>query len=392
MEQKELMEKQNFCETTVQESSGFLKNEGQKGVSAELLNGSIQPASEIEKDFTTRWESIEDLDAQKIQPFELIPDYLEPTSLLYPLVVKTPDTITCIEGWSMVQKARKEGQAVIRCYVHHLNMVSDIELSIRKTAIRIMPQAGEASYAEKMRNVAKTFYLIMDSNEPSIIFAHGGARRGLIFKGRRDENIRIVLAKRFGKCPTTITKYINHADYLSDEAMQVLVQAKADKGFFEDFQEAKMELVNSLKKQGVSKQEIVNRVSAEMIKIWNVSKKRRKKEIQNLLASLNPVQLPKNGDPSEMAKETQEEVIIVEEGNQPKEGSKEKGDSQDTIINEHSQKEEPFSEELRRKAIEVCEQLMQCFANREFPLIEIKKMLKDSIESLNEILAQIPEA
>ena len=87
MEQRELMEKQNFCETAVQESSGFLKNEGQKGVSAELLNGYIQPASEIEKDFTTRWESIEDLDTQKIQPFELIPDYLEPTSLLYPLVV-----------------------------------------------------------------------------------------------------------------------------------------------------------------------------------------------------------------------------------------------------------------------------------------------------------------
>jgi len=313
MEQKELMEKQNLCETAGQESLGFLENGEQEDISGEVDKDSMQMAWDPMENYATQPEPVEDLDPQKIQPFELIPDYLEPTSLSYPLVVKTPDSITCIEGWSMVQKAREEGQSVIRCRVHHLKMVSDVELSIRKTAIRMMPQGGEASYAEKARNVAKIYRMLKSSKENLRMFAHGRAKGVIDIYRPRDINICNLLAKRFGKWGETITKYIEHADYLTDEAMQVLVQEKADKGFFEDFQEAKIKLVNFLQKQGFSQKEIVSRVSAEIIKIWNVPRKRRKKEIRNLLVNLKSFKLQRNSDSSEVGKEKITEIFDLDE-------------------------------------------------------------------------------
>ena len=137
--------------TTDQDASGGLKTEipEENGDAAKDTGqaGSDTPqAQEAEKNFETQRESIEDLDLREIQPFQAIPDYVEPTSSLYPIVVKTPTAITCIEGWSLVEQAKEAGKSSLTCHIHHVADASQEELAIRKVASRTKPQGGIAGY------------------------------------------------------------------------------------------------------------------------------------------------------------------------------------------------------------------------------------------------------
>ena len=373
--------------------------------------GSDTPqAQEAEKNFETQRESIEDLDTDQIQPFRAIPDYVELTSSLYPIVVKTPTAITCIEGWSLVEQAKEAGKSSLTCHVHHVADASQEELAIRKVASRTKPLGGIAGYAEKARNVSKAFLMVKESNENPIVFAHGGARRGIVFASTRDENIRIVLGKRLEKSQATIGKYINHGDYIGDEEMQILGQGDADKEFFEAFQEVKMKLVEHLKGQRVSQDEIVSRVSEEILRVHQVPKKTRSQEIKNLLASLAPDQPLQNTSAVEpvesepvptTAHAEEREVTSVGEEEAVPEGEEEVGEENTDpevellppILLTDSQEDQTFDDDdIRNRGIAICEELKRYFANREIPLLETKQLMRPLIGTLNGILAEIPEA
>lgn len=369
-------------------------------------------AQEAEKNFATQRETIEDLDPREIQPFQAIPDYVEPTSSLYPIVVQTPTSFTCIEGWSLVEQAKEAGQSSLTCYIYHLAAASEIELTIRKIASRTMPHGGISSYAEKARNVSKAFLMLKESNEPPILFAHGGARRGIVFTSTRDENIRIVLGKRFGKSPATIGKYINHGDYISDEAMQILAQQEADKEYFEAFQEAKMKLVEHMKGQQLSRDQIIPLVSDDILRVHQAPKKDRPQEIKNLLASLAPAQPPQAPSamepgesepvPTTARAEEGELTLSREEPKEAPEGIEEEGGEKDAdtkeepqppILHTDPQEDQTFNDDdIRNRGIAVCEDLKRYFSNREIPLSETKQFMRPLIGTLNAILAEIPEA
>jgi hypothetical protein len=224
-------------------------------------------ASHPAKDFRAMSETIEDLDPYVIQPIAIIPDYLEPTSSLNPIVVKAPAGCYCIEGWQMIQEAIGSGRSPITSHVFHVQEISENELAIRKAAMRMLPQGGKASYAEIMRNARILFNLLASSMENPIIYSHGGVRKGAAFPENREENIRLVLAERLGKSVTTISKYLNHAEYLTDEAISALVQAGEDKEFFEDTQIVKRKLLTNLKSSGTTEDEISTQVSEAMLRM-----------------------------------------------------------------------------------------------------------------------------
>ena len=401
--------------TMDQDAPGALKTEipEENGDAAKDTGqaGSDTPqAQEAEKNFETQRESIEDLDTGQIQPFQAIPDYVEPTSSLYPIVVKTPTAITCIEGWSLVEQAKEAGKSSLTCHVHHVADASQEELAIRKVASRTKPQGGIANYAEKARNVSKAFRMLKESNDNPVLFAHGGDRRGIVFTSTRDENIRIVLGKRFGKSPATIGKYINHGDYISDEAMQILTQQEADKEYFEAFQEAKMNLVEHMKGQQVSQNQILIRVSDDILRLHQVPKKERTQEIKNLLASLAPAQPPQDVNVVEpvesepvptTAHAEEREVTPAGEEEAVPGGEEQIGEidsdavvePQPPILHTDPQEEQTFDdEEIRNRGIAICEELKRYFANREIPLSETKQLMRTLIGTLNGILAEIPEA
>ncbi|MBM4305099.1 MAG: hypothetical protein FJ123_00030 [Deltaproteobacteria bacterium] len=403
---------------TDQDAPGGLKTEipEENGDAAKDMGDQAIPGTpqeeEAEKNFETQRESIEELDPGEIQPFQAIPDYVEPTYSLYPIVVKTPTSITCIEGWSLVDQAKEAGQASVTCHVYHLTDASQGELAIRKVACRTMPQGGTASYAEKARNVSKSFRMVKDSNENVVLFAHGGARRGIVFESSRDENIRIVLSKRLDKSPATIGKYINHGDYINDEAMQILAQTKADKDFFESFQEAKVKLVEHMKGQQLPENQILSRVSDEINRIHPLDKKARTQEIKNLLASLVPTQPSQDTNPVEAGESepvpatVREETEVVEpareQAEEAVEGEEEEvgeidpdpeEESQSPFLQDGPQGDQPFGEEeIRARGIAICDELRSYFANREVPLPENKKRMTALIQFLDSVLAEIHEA
>ena len=146
--------------------------------SGELNAPASVPADEPTINFETVRKDYEDLDPKTIQPVGIIPDYVEPTRVLDPIVVVAPSGCFCVEGWEMVQKALKEQEATIRCHVAHVQEVSENELAIRKVAVRAVPEGGKASYAETVRNVGILFTRLSAGADNPIIYSHGGARRG----------------------------------------------------------------------------------------------------------------------------------------------------------------------------------------------------------------------
>lgn len=217
------------------------------------------------------------MDLHEIQPIPIIPDYVEPTSSLNPIVIKGPAGCHCIEGWPLIQEALKAEARVIRCLVYTLTDISDEELAIRKVAIRVVPQGGNASYAEIVRNVRILFQLLCATAENPIIYSHGGARRGAVFSNNRGDNVRAVLAERLKKSITTINKYLNHGENLTDEAISALVQARADKEFFEKAQIVKRKILTNLISSKAPEEEIFTQVSEAMLRMH-----RDPNEIENL--------------------------------------------------------------------------------------------------------------
>jgi hypothetical protein len=238
--------------------------------------GGLNPAQESaatdlalqgEKELWPLGGATEELDPREIQPFTGIPDYLEPTRSPNPIVVKSQGACLCIDGWELVNKALADGRTTLLCYAFQASSNSPTEIALRKVAIRVLPQGGKSSYAETMRNVSIAFKMLASSKESPVIYSHGGARRGSNFTSNREENIRLVLAERLEKSPTTISKYLNYAEYLTDEAILALVQGEACRDFFEQAQVVKRKIFTNLKSSGATEEEIFVQISEAMLRM-----------------------------------------------------------------------------------------------------------------------------
>ncbi len=215
--------------------------------------------------FKTSQEDVAELPVESIQPYLLIPDYRDPTESTLPIVVQSPAGCYSIDGWNFIEQAKAAGQPAIRCYVFHIQDHSETELAIRKVAIRTKPQGGTCSYPELVRNARMLEQIILNEKENPIVFSHGGARRGGSFTNNREDDVREILAERLGKNRSTINKYLNHSEYLSEEKWDEILASGEGKKFFEEAQRNKRILIKNMKSDGRSDLEIMAQISEQMI-------------------------------------------------------------------------------------------------------------------------------
>ncbi|MEJ2285941.1 MAG: hypothetical protein P8X85_20390, partial [Desulfobacterales bacterium] len=175
----------------------------------------------------------------------------------------------CIDGWDKVESALIQNQPTLTCHVFYLPEYCETEIAIRKVAIRTMPQGGTCSYAELVRNAGILFKMLMASIENPVVFSHGGSRRGASYADNKENNIRTLLASRLGKSPITINKYLNHGEFINDETMQELINADAEKGFFEANQFHKRSLIDRLKTDQIPDDDITDTVSQLVLSLLN---------------------------------------------------------------------------------------------------------------------------
>jgi len=245
-----------------QSSQGDLKHN--QGPSADQGSPEVSNSASIDN-FRTVDEAIVDLPIKSIQSYQIIPDYRDQTNSKFPIVVQSEASCHCIDGWNLIEGAKSARQSVIRCHVFHIQNDSEIEIAIRKVAIRTMPLGGTCSYAEKVRNAGILFNMLWASSENPVVFSHGGTRRGDNYTNCRGNNIGLLLEERLGKKPKTINKYLNHGQFISEEAIENLIDARVTKGFFEAFQKDKQRLIDDLKAGQKKPDEIVKAVSDRIL-------------------------------------------------------------------------------------------------------------------------------
>jgi hypothetical protein len=218
--------------------------------------------------FETVEEKIEEVSIHNIQHFEIVPDYITPTHSMYPFVVKTPSSISCIDGWDLVEQAKAEGKTSVRCKIECIAEHSDEELAIRKVALRVKPKGGTGSYAEIVRNTHLLEKMLLASNKDLRAFHHGGDRKGESFINNRHENVRKVLSSRLGKSMTTINQYLNYALFLNEETLSFLAAERVEKDFFEKAQKNKRVEISRMKAERKSDAEITTQISNSVRK-WH---------------------------------------------------------------------------------------------------------------------------
>lgn len=210
-------------------------------------------------------EKFEQVAIETIQAVGLIPNYRRSTDLKYPILAKTPLGYFCLEGWNLIEEAKKIRKVTLKCFVEEIEEHSTEELALRKVILRERPRGGFSSYGESVRNVTYLRDILTASDLDLRVFQHGGARKGEAFTGSRQENITKVLSFRLGKSESTIVKYLNHGFLLTDETLNFLAEKEADKDFFEAVQANKRWTMTNLRSQEVSDEEITLQISESML-------------------------------------------------------------------------------------------------------------------------------
>jgi len=247
-----------------QDSRGDLKLSNQGQTDQDSLGVLKKPDP---PNFNTPREDIEDLPISEIEHFTEIPDYIKTTRSKCPIVVKSPTSCHCIDGWELIEKALVQGESRIICTIFYIPEYSKTELSIQKTAIRTMAIGGKCSYPELIRNAYHLYKAMIGSSENPVIFSHGGARRGENYTNNKEDSVIKVLANRLEKSESTVKQYINFAEYLSNEAMGILIESKAKKAFFEEAASNKKIFTKNMRGASESDETITAAVSDKML-LW----------------------------------------------------------------------------------------------------------------------------
>jgi hypothetical protein len=227
--------------------------------------GDLKDSQKIQT--TSSQPVIAELEIKNIQPFTQIPDYTCPTISPVPIVVISPASCTCIDGWDLIQGAKSAGCSTIACYAFYIPKHCEIEIAIFKVSARTMPQGGTCSYAELVRNAGILFKMLIESTENPVVFSHGGQRRGPSYTENGENEVRKLMANRLGKSVTTISKYLNHGEFLNSEAIDALVKAGAEKEFFEAAQPYKRKVIKELKSAQKSDSETSAAVSEAILSL-----------------------------------------------------------------------------------------------------------------------------
>ena len=167
---------------------------------------------------------------EDITPYTGILDYIDPKLSTFPTIVKTPSHHFCIDGEYLIQEAIKVKESSTLCHVIHINSESELEIAIQKATIRTISDEGKPHFAEMVRNCKKLIEIFLSTMDNPVLYSHGGNRKGINYDpANRENNIRVLLAERFGKSKSTIDQYINYGEYLDDVILDSIIQSKESK-------------------------------------------------------------------------------------------------------------------------------------------------------------------
>jgi hypothetical protein len=179
-----------------------------------------------------------------------IADFQAQTVSPVPIIVRTSFGDYCIEGWEMVEAARRDQRATILCRLRYFRLRAGIdfqtELALQKVALRAITK-GEISYAELVADVKRLYLMLEARTENPLLYGHGGARtQGQTGNGRA-ENIRWVIQSRLGKDQSTVSEYLKHSKGLSDQVLRRLVEEKANKRLLESLGRYRRRIIMTMK-------------------------------------------------------------------------------------------------------------------------------------------------
>jgi len=111
-------------------------------------------AQNCEKFCVTQLESILKINVNQLEQFLEIEDYAK-TKKSRPYCVIAEGKYFILDGWSMVEAARKNGITEIECFATTVSKYDPEDMALRKVAYRIKPEGGRARYVENVRNIKK---------------------------------------------------------------------------------------------------------------------------------------------------------------------------------------------------------------------------------------------
>lgn len=231
-------------------------------VSPGVLN---QPEQAAPLSYETTGRSIGDLPVRGLIHFTLTRDYVLKSVADRPIIAQTDQGDFCLERWDLVEEAISLGHDLISCEVDVIANHSDLDLMIRKAAMRTATRGGEYLYPEIIRNTRDIYNVLTSSNLDLRIFCHGGSRQGEEFENNPEKDALHVISLRLGLNRDTVSSHLLYAKYLSDDVLDFFVQVKAKKRFFENAQNEKRKRERlEEEKEGSSIEEITRNISAFM--------------------------------------------------------------------------------------------------------------------------------
>lgn len=328
----------------------------------------------------TMTRSIEPIPLSEISHFALIPDFIVETTAEKPLVIRTPNGNFCIDGWNMVNEAQAEGLTELTCEIDEIADHSDTELCLRKSGIRSVTRGGTYVYAEMVRNARDLFVILQSSKNDLRIFGHGGNRFGKGFTNNREDDARHILSIKLGKDRDTINSYLNHAIYLSDDALQYLIEQTAPKEFFVKVQTKKRaEITRQLGSDNPSVPFITKSISEFILEEFkDFLSAKEKKENAHLITTAVSTELENLVDDSE------HDLADVDNENIPQENN-----STDGGIYYQQDATKPITFESIKQEVSNVSKRIADDVIKNVDLIEIKKRLEEELRTIAVILNKI---
>ncbi len=226
--------------------------------------GVLSRESEPSKFRNIGWTT-EELAIDQINRLDLLPDYVQPMEADRPIVARTPNGFYCIDGWDVIALARSSAATSVLVDVDNMAEHSDLELCIRKMAIRLKTR-GDAAYMEIARNSRDVYQMLLSTNESDLkVFSHGGRRDHEALIGNREDDAVEIIARRIRKDRDTILKHLLHCKNLSDDAILYFIEKRAGKKFFETIQVKRRKLEKELTGSRKSSFEKTAEISSFMI-------------------------------------------------------------------------------------------------------------------------------
>lgn len=215
--------------------------------------------------FETMEHRFQNVPVDAIQHYTKVPDYRDKSHIKYPIVILTPTHTYCIEGFDLIEEAKKLGLSNIACKVITISTDSDALLALMKIVIRVRAEGGHARYSEILRNLL-IFIELFIAEGYKIINDHGGDRKSNKFNSNKSDDLVNVLCKALNKERRTVLQYLSHLEYLSHEAVERLIEKDTPKSFFADFQKVKTQVKNN-KDTGLTDDDITNIISSTAFEI-----------------------------------------------------------------------------------------------------------------------------